>query len=42
MRGDPMMETPEAPETDVDEGTGTEEGGGDESGGQEGGGDESA
>jgi hypothetical protein len=31
-----MLETPETPGTDVDEGTGTEEGG-DENGGQEGG-----
>jgi len=40
-----MLETPEAPEIDVDEGNGTEEGGGDENGGQEGdmgGGEESA
>jgi hypothetical protein len=42
-----MLETPETPGTDVDEGTdtGTEEGGGEENGGQEGdvgGGDESA
>jgi hypothetical protein len=32
-----MLETPETPGTDVDEGTGTEEGG--DEGGQEGGGD---
>lgn len=40
-----MLETPEAPETDVDKDTGTEEGGGEENGGQEGdvgGGEESA
>jgi hypothetical protein len=42
-----MLETPETPGTDVEEGTGTEEGGGDGNGGQEeggegGGGEESA
>jgi hypothetical protein len=42
-----MLETPETPGTDVDEGTGTEEGGGEGNGGQEeggegGGGEESA
>jgi hypothetical protein len=45
MRGEIVMETPETPGTDVDEGTGTEEGGGEENGGQEGGdggGEESA
>jgi hypothetical protein len=45
MRGEQMLETPETPDTDVDEGNGTEEGGGEENGGQEGGeggGEESA
>ena len=39
-----MLETPETPGTDVDEGTGTEEGGGGDGGqeGGEGGGEESA
>jgi hypothetical protein len=43
MRGERMLETPETPGTDVEEGNGTEEGG-DEGGqeGGEGGGEESA
>jgi hypothetical protein len=44
MRGVGMLETPETPAPDVEEGNGTEEGGGDEGGqeGDEGGGEESA